>query len=254
MPYKNSEELKKKVFEQTLQKIEKRKHFYVEGQYESKQSLLIIWCPRHFNEHVTTFSNYNRSGTGCPCCGKEQVSKKLKNRQYSDETLQRMSKAALERGSRGGKPRKWRKESKYLKWRELVFKRYNFKCVVTGIQKKNFIPSAPFGESLVVHHLNGANSHQHLVYVVENGVVLTKELHLLFHNQYGYRNNTLFQFQSFLLSLLKTQESISTPISSQANSEELEGSETRAYDPDRVKELHECLGKISLLPCLQSYP
>ena len=131
MPYKNSEQFKKKVFEETLQKIEKRGHFYVEGQYENK-------------------------------------------------------------------------------------------------------------------HLNSANSHPHLVSVVENGVVLTKELHLLFHKKYGYTKNTLFQFQSFLRSLLETQESKSTPISSQANSEELDGSETRAYDPDRIKKLHECLGKISL--------
>jgi hypothetical protein len=40
---------------------------------------------------------------------------------------------------------------------------------------------------------------------------------------------------------------VSTPISSQANPEGLEGSETRAYDPGRVMELHECLGRISIL-------
>jgi len=45
----------------------------------------------------------------------------------------------------------------------------------------------------------------------------------------------------------ETQESISMPISSQANPEGLEGSETRAYDPDRVMELHECLGRIFIL-------
>lgn len=152
-----------------------------------------------------------------------------------------MSKAAFEISLRGGKPRGWRKESKYLKWRELVFKRYNFECALTGISKKNNLPG-----NLVVHHLNSANSHPHLVYVVENRVVLTKELHLLFHKKYGYTKKTLFQFPFFLRSLLETQESKSTPISSQANSEELDGSETRAYDPDRIKKLHECLGKISL--------
>lgn len=242
MPYKNPEEFKKRIFEQTLENIEKLGHFYVEGEYETKQSPLIIWCPIHFNEHITTFSNYNRSLTGCPCCGKAQVSIKLTNRQYSDETLQRMSEAAFERPLRGGKPRKWRKDVKYLRWREQVFKRYNFKCAITGVSKDQ-IPAG----SLVVHHLNGATSYPHLVYVVENGIVLTKELHLLFHKQYGYGKNTVSQFQYFLLSLLEKEESVSMPISSQANSGELEGSETRAYDPDRVMELHECLGRISLL-------
>jgi hypothetical protein len=53
MPYKNSEELKKRIFEQTLENIEKRGHCYVEGAYETKQSLLIIWCPQHSNERLS---------------------------------------------------------------------------------------------------------------------------------------------------------------------------------------------------------
>jgi hypothetical protein len=242
MPYKNSEELKKRIFEQTLENIEKRGHCYVEGAYETKQSLLIIWCPQHSNEHITTFSNYNRSRTGCPCCGKAQVSKKLTNRQYSAETIQRMSEAASERPLRGGKPRTWCKDAQYMKWRKQVFERYNSKCAITGISKEQ----KPSG-GLVVHHLNGAAAYPHLVYVVENGIVLTNELHSLFHKQYGYGKNTVLQFQYFLVSLLEKEASVSMPISSQANSGELEGSETRAYDPVRVMELHECLGGISLL-------
>lgn len=105
MPYKNPEEFKKRALEQTLKKIEKRGHIFVEGLYETKQSSLVVWCTKHFHEHVTTFTNYNRSRTGCPCCGKDQVSQKLSNRQYSEETLRRMSVAARQRPLRGGKPR-----------------------------------------------------------------------------------------------------------------------------------------------------
>jgi hypothetical protein len=61
MSYKNSEEFKKRVQEQTLENIEKRGHLFVEGQYETRQSPLIVWCPKHFHEHVTTFAKYNRS-------------------------------------------------------------------------------------------------------------------------------------------------------------------------------------------------
>lgn len=244
MPYQNSEEFKKRALEKTLKNIEKRGHIFVEGQYQTKQSPLIVWCPTHFHEHVTTFTNYNRSRNGCPCCGKDQVSQKLSNRQYSEETLRRMSLAARERSLRGGKPRRWRNDFNYLKWREMVFERFDFQCAITGISKDQVPPG-----NLVVHHLNCANHHPHLIYIPENGIVLIKELHMAFHNQYGYGKNTVLQFQYFLLSLLdlKPQESISKPISSQANSEGLEGSETRAYDPDRVMKLHECLGRISLL-------
>lgn len=242
MPYKNSEEFKKQAFKQTLENIEKRGHIFVEGEYQTKQSPLIVWCPKHFHEHITTFTNYNRSRTGCPCCGKERVSQKLSNRLYSEETILRMSESARQRPLRGGKPRRWRHEFEYLKWREKVFELFNFKCAITGISKYQVPPG-----SLVVHHLNCANHHPHLIYVPENGIVLTKEFHMTFHNQYGYGKNTVQQFQYFLLSLLENQESISTPISSQANPEGLEGSETRAYDPDRVMELHECLGRISIL-------
>jgi len=42
--------------------------------------------------------------------------------------------------------------------------------------------------------------------------------------------------------LLNNQKSM--PISSQANSEELEGSETRVYDPERIMKLQERLEKI----------
>lgn len=85
-----------------------------------------------------------------------------------------------------------------------------------------------------------------MIYLPENGIVLTKELHMAFHKQYGYGKNTVMQFQSFLLCLLQTQESISKPISSQVDPERSKGSETRAYDPDRVMKLHECLGRISM--------
>lgn len=242
MAYKNSEEFKKRTQEQTLETIEKRGHLFVEGQYETRQSPLIVWCPKHFHEHVTTFANYNRSRTGCPCCGKAQVSEKLYDRQYSEETISRMSVSARQRPLRGGKPRRWRHDSDYLKWRKQVFERFDFRCAITGISKDKVPPG-----DLVVHHLNGAKHYPHLIYVPENGIVLTKELHMAFHNEYGYGKNTVFQFQSFLLSLIETQKSVSKPISSQANPEGLEGSETRAYDPDRVMELHECLGRIALL-------
>ncbi len=79
-------------------------------------------------------------------------------------------------------------------------------------------------------------------------LILEKTLHNRFHEMYNFGGNTLDQFLDFLMILLSEQQKkISMPISSQANPEGLEGSETRAYDPDRVMKLHERLASLSFL-------
>jgi 5-methylcytosine-specific restriction endonuclease McrA len=173
-----------------MKNIEERGHIFVEGTYQNRESPLIVWCPIHNNEHTTTFYNYNRSQTGCPCCGRDQVSEKLTGRQYSEETLQKMTVAAGRRPYRGGKPRRWREDNNYRNWRGAVFLAYNNECAVTGTKLQ-------YVGDLVVHHLNCAKNHSHLAYVPENGIVLEKELHVYFHKTYGYGNNTVGQFKSF---------------------------------------------------------
>ena len=83
-----------------------------------------------------------------------------------------------------------------------------------------------------------------MIYNVENGILLHKSIHILFHKQYGYNANTLKDFCKFLLFLCKLAKPM--PISSQGKLENFQGSETRAYDPDRVMKLHERLEKLSL--------
>jgi len=246
MVYTNSEKVIKETTDKTMANIEKRGHVFVEGTFQNRESECLIWCPIHNNEHSTTFYNYNRSRTGCPCCGRSQVSKKLTNRQFSLETLEKMKIAANQRSNRGGKPRRWRETNSYRNWRDSVFQEYHFQCPITGIKKEKT-------GDLVVHHLYCAKKNPELVYVIENGIVLEKNFHTHFHKIYGYGENTLEQFQEFLRSLLNfpsylnsvsTEKHQSKRISSQANPEGLEGSETRAYDPERVVELHERLASL----------
>jgi len=206
---------------------------------KNRQSSLVIWCPKHNNEHSTTFYNYTRVGTtGCPCCGRAKVSASLKGRKFSAATLQKMTAAAQMRPDRGGEPRRWRENNTYRVWRASVLNSFNNECAVTGIKKQELINT-----NLEVHHLYCAHAHKHLVYRPENGIVLHPEIHKLFHLTYGFGSNTLEQFQSFLLSLLdsRQQNQQSMPISSQATPGGVEGSETRVYDPDRIKKLHERL-------------
>lgn len=176
---------------EVLELIKERGHDYIEGSYRNREAVLIVWCPIHNNEHTTTFHNYKRSRTGCPCCGKAQASNKLKGRQFSEETIQKMSSAAQTRPLRGGKPRRWRETHSYRQWRKAVLKAYNNECAVTGIKLENT-------GDLEVHHLYGANTRTDLTYVVENGIVLHKDIHVSFHKKYSFNNNTLEQFLSFL--------------------------------------------------------
>jgi hypothetical protein len=237
MVYKQTQEEIDRITEITKLNLAKNNHSFIEGTYQNRESILVVWCHKHFEEVSTTFYNYNRCRTGLSCCGKARVRQKLANRVFTPETLEKMSVSASNRPLRGGKPRRWRETNQYRKWRETVIADFDNECAVTGQKKVNT-------GDLVVHHLYSADEHPDLVYVIENGILLHKEVHDSYHKKKGYGGNTLEQFQDFLLLLLEPKQEASTPISSQANSEELEGSETRAYDPERVMKLQERLEKV----------
>ena len=239
MVYHKTEKQIKEDTDKIIKQIDKRGHVFIEGEYRNRDSTLIVYCPLHDEIIATTFHNYSRSKTGLDCCGKQLVREKLKDRKFSAETLQKMIHAALKRPSRGGKPRRWREHPKYWDWRNKVRALYNYQCAITGKQPSDSEPP------LEVHHLYSVSGYPDLVYQVENGILLTKELHMKFHSKHHYGKNTIGQFQTFLTSLLTQTNNISMPISSQANLEELEGSETSSYDPERVMKFYERLEKLN---------
>lgn len=235
MPYNQTTKLVQEKTKKIFTLIEQRGHLYIDGQYKNRQSILIIYCPIHKNEYATTFYNYKRSSSGCLCCSKAKVSAKLKNRKFSQKTILKMSNSAYTRPNRGGKPRRWRETFQYRTWRNFILQNYDSKCAVTGVSKEKI-------GDLEVHHFYSTKTYPNLIYKVENGIVLHKSVHTLFHKKYGYNSNTLEQFCDFLLFL----NSESMPISSQGELENSQGSETRAYDPERVMKLHERLEKLFL--------
>lgn len=234
MNYKNSEQFCKQKQQELLSRIADNGHVYISGNYETKVSQLQVYCPSCDLEINTTFSNYMRSRTGCLICGRKRVSEKLTNRVYSEETIQRMQKSANNRPNRGGQPRRWRENQKYRNWRSLVLNAWNNECAITGAGDQN----------LAVHHIISASSDQSLAYNVNNGIVISSDLHVQFHKTYGYRNNNFSQFKEFILKLINNNNK--KLISSQGESEDSQGSETRVYDPERIMKLHELLGKIEL--------
>lgn len=73
-----------------------------------------------------------------------------------------------------------------------------FKRKVYAIKGKECICCSQTKRNTVIHHVYSRNTHPHLMYNINNVVVMCEECHMKFHNQYGYGNNTTLQFIEFL--------------------------------------------------------
>ncbi len=248
MTFKTNEKFKNQQKLNILQLACLRNHVYVTGKYLTKESKLVIFCKNHKQHFTTTFTNYKRSRTGLPCCGNQNKSILLKNRIFTKKSLQQMKESAKTRKTKtriiGNE---WRRTKKYRVWEKMVRKQWNSECALTGYK-----PTQNEKDFLVIHHFYSFNKDfspellEFLRFLPENGILICKVVHKVFHDKYGYRNNTIFQFLNFLESLINTSIK-SMPISSQVFQEWNKGSETRVYDPGRVMKLHERLGKIQIL-------
>lgn len=243
MAYRLPEAVKLEKETEIINIIKRHGHQKLEGDYQGKNSLLVIYCPKHNTIAETTYTNYKRSRTGLPCCGRQQVSVKLTGRVYNADTIEKMREASLNRPHRGESlARYWRKTNSYIQWRKEVFRSWNYECPIT--EKKS-----PVTE-LVAHHFFNASNGEKFSCNTKNGILLEKNIHVLFHNIYGYRDNTLQQFQDFLDLLFQSQvKSTSSQGENsllEVNKEFFQGSETRVLDSQRIKRLHEFLGELGL--------
>ena len=75
----------------------------------------------------------------------------------------------------------------YGKWRKQVFQRDNYTCQISG----------QTDVEIIAHHLNGYDWDKKHRTDINNGITLSKEIHDLFHKNYGYGNNTKEQFEEF---------------------------------------------------------
>ena len=220
MGYQNSDFFKMEQFLKTVELIEFNGHSYIDGDYHTKISPLTVFCRTHQVEHKTTFTNYCRSKTGMPCYGKAQVSRKFIRREYTPETLEKMRQAALNRFRPVSTGQNWRRSTETRRWEKKVKEAWGNQCAITGIK-----------DNLVMHHFySGAHCadkdlklRDALLYNPSNGILLEKAFHIDFHKKFGYTENTIDQFQTYLETLIMS-------ISSQAQQECWEGSETRVYD------------------------
>jgi hypothetical protein len=239
MPFRNKKEKLDEWHQTMLNLVKSRDHQLISGKITTHQreECYVVYCPKHDHSTLISYFNYKRSRTGCLWCGRDSVSKRLTGREFSEETIERMSVSAKTRPDRGGKPRRWRETHDYRVWNSLVRQDWSHSCAITGIKN-----NTPGDGLLVVHHLISASSSEALALTVENGILIHNKLHTAFHLAYGYRNNTVEQFMDFIQK--RKNNEIDVPISSQGEPGGSQGSETRVYDPERIMKLHERLSEV----------
>ena len=221
----NSQDYKTNKFISLLELIKLRNHEFVSGKYENKRSQLQVYCPVHNILHQTNFDNYRRSKTGLPCCGKDSKSKLLTGRVYSQETISKMKLGAKNRPRKLRTSGEWRRTQEFRDWRINVRKEWDYVCAITG--KKG---------DLDTHHLYNGTLYENHRYNPDNGILIDTYYHKLFHDTYGYNQNTLEMFLDFISKLINNQVQL----------ESWKGLETRTYDPERVMKSQERLAQLQL--------
>ena len=95
---------------------------------------------------------------------------------------------------------RWRNSKDYKNWKEACKERDGHKCVITGHNKK-----------LQVHHLNHATYFPDEKYLVENGVTVTRLVHIIFHIfiMKGYRKKCTVKDWERFVKLFKYIKQIS---------------------------------------------
>jgi hypothetical protein len=122
---------------------------------------------------------------GCPGCFSLFIRKHVKRFSGEEHPLW---KGGLSEGTRHGY-----KRSEYEIWRQLQFQSYKGTCFLTGNKNR---------EQLVVHHLDSFAAFPEKRYDLDNGVVIDKSVHMLFHQLYGSKT-TREDFEHFALMYYK---------------------------------------------------
>jgi len=80
--------------------------------------------------------------------------------------------------------------TEYRNWLDQVHKKFKLRCFLTKKTKEE-------ANGFQCHHLDSWDTHPEKRYDPDNGVLLAKDVHLLFHKKYGHGGNTREQFEQF---------------------------------------------------------
>lgn len=141
--------------------------------YKDEKSKLNIKCDKgHIYE---TSYDVIRTGCKCPICFKLYGNRGEENPNYNPN---------LTDDEREDK----RDILKNKNWKKDVYKKDNYTCQCCGKR----------GIKLNAHHLNGYHWDKENRFNISNGITLCEDCHKEFHNLYGYKYNTEYQFKEFL--------------------------------------------------------
>lgn len=170
--FKNRERFKE-FFIKRAREIHGEKYDYSEIEYLGKKIAIKIFCKKcqkYFNQ--VPANHLNKSG--CIRCGK--------CRRGPENPCWKSDIPLEDRINKRGSVR----NLQYEEWRNLVYKRDNYICQITGLRGK-----------MEAHHIFSWNKYRDLRFDINNGITIIKEIHKLFHIIYGRGNNTKEQFEEF---------------------------------------------------------
>lgn len=155
--------------------VEKNTPYRVKsGQIYTKfKDKYVFICVKH-GEFEKAFHSMYSYGTQCFGCYCESVSGKG-NPMYNHDLTEE------ERNNK-------RETEEYLNWRKDVLKRDQYTCQKCGDSTSG---------NIIAHHLDGFHWAKEKRTDVANGVALCTKCHSEFHSIYGYRHNTIQQFEEY---------------------------------------------------------
>jgi len=158
---------------------------YDKVEYINSNVDVIITCLKHgdFNQTPTTHLK------SVHCCPKCVIESRIgeNNSRYNHE----LTKEEREDN---------RQTFENLEWRKNIYEKFDYTCVICDNR----------GYKINAHHLNGYHWDKENRFNINNGVVLCKDCHILFHQIYGHKHNTKEQFEEFMqLEFDETKEEVS---------------------------------------------
>lgn len=144
-------------------------------EYEGVEQRVKCYCTQCNHRWEASINNLLR-GRGCPVCRYINL-RGVKHPRYNFKLTEKEREKFRYRVN----------HPETRKWRNNVFQKDNYKCVICNK-----------GGCLQAHHLNGFHWFKEGRFEIDNGITLCKEHHKNFHKQYGYKNNTKEQFKEYM--------------------------------------------------------
>ena len=156
---------KKLSTEYTFSELSQRGYIVLDDEYKNAHNKINLIC-KHGHNIQTSWRSLKLNNFGCVKCKYERYVGELHpafKHGLSKEDRYDRNKCKIEHNN----------------WKRQLLKIFNYKCNICGSSFK-----------LVAHHKNGYNWDVDNRYNIENGVILCKDHHDLFHMRYGKGYNT----------------------------------------------------------------